>query len=155
MFFWPWGMWDLSSPTRNWTCIPFIGRWSLSHWTTREVPEFSVFEKSLFILLLKGKFDGYNILGCCFFFSFLSTLHIFHHTISRLHCFWWEVCYDSYPYSSVGKSFSFVFSTGLSYKCILYIWNKQSLTLLIYMPSQYSPVIPGSGTRQLGTACMH
>ena len=38
---------------------------------------------------------------------------------------------------------------------LLYIWNKQSLTLLIYMPSQCSPVIPGSGARQLGTACMH
>ena len=31
------GMWDLSSPTRDQTCIPCIGRWSLNHWTTREV----------------------------------------------------------------------------------------------------------------------
>ena len=34
----PWGMWDLSSPTRDWTATPFIGRQSLNHWTTREVP---------------------------------------------------------------------------------------------------------------------
>ena len=33
-----WGMWDLSSPTRDWTATPFIGRQSLNHWTTREVP---------------------------------------------------------------------------------------------------------------------
>ena len=35
--FWPWGTWDLSSPTRNQTCTPCIGRWSLNHWTTRVV----------------------------------------------------------------------------------------------------------------------
>ena len=31
-------MWDLSSPTRDWTRIPCIGRRILYHWTTREVP---------------------------------------------------------------------------------------------------------------------
>ena len=34
----PGGMWDLSFPTRDWTATPFIGRQSLNHWTTREVP---------------------------------------------------------------------------------------------------------------------
>ena len=38
LVFWPWGMWDLSSPTSDWTFIPCIGRWGLNHWTTREVP---------------------------------------------------------------------------------------------------------------------
>ena len=37
-FFWPRGMWDLSSPNRDWTRTPCIGRWSLNHWTAREVP---------------------------------------------------------------------------------------------------------------------
>ena len=37
-FFRPWGMWDPSSPTRGWTHTSYIGRWSLNHWTTREVP---------------------------------------------------------------------------------------------------------------------
>ena len=37
LVFWPLGMWDLSSPARDWTCSPYIGRWSLNHWTTREV----------------------------------------------------------------------------------------------------------------------
>ena len=36
--FWPRGVGDLSSPTRDWTHIPCIRRKSLSHWTTREVP---------------------------------------------------------------------------------------------------------------------
>ena len=30
--------WDLSSSTRDWTYVPCIGRWILSHWTTREIP---------------------------------------------------------------------------------------------------------------------
>ena len=32
-----WGMWDISSPTRDQTHIPCIGRWSPYHWTTSEV----------------------------------------------------------------------------------------------------------------------
>ena len=39
--FWPWGMWDLSSPTRDQTPTPCIGRWSPNHWTTREGPLWS------------------------------------------------------------------------------------------------------------------
>ena len=34
----PRGMWDLSSPTRDRTCVPCIGRHILNHWTTSEVP---------------------------------------------------------------------------------------------------------------------
>ena len=37
-FLWLWGMWDLSYLTRDWTCNPCFGRWSLNRWTTREVP---------------------------------------------------------------------------------------------------------------------
>ena len=33
-----WGMRDLSSPIRDRTCIPCIGRGSLNYWTSREVP---------------------------------------------------------------------------------------------------------------------
>ena len=36
--FWPQGRWDLSSPTRDQTCNPCIGRLNLNHWTAREVP---------------------------------------------------------------------------------------------------------------------
>ena len=38
-FFWPEGMWDLNSLTRDGTCTLRIGRWSLNHWTTRQVPQ--------------------------------------------------------------------------------------------------------------------
>ena len=51
-------MWDLSSPTRDLTCVACIGRRILYHWTTREVPENAVLSnlnklpKPLFLLLL-------------------------------------------------------------------------------------------------------
>ena len=38
-FFWPRGMWDLSSPDQGSNLhTPCIGRWSLNHWTARKVP---------------------------------------------------------------------------------------------------------------------
>ena len=33
------GLWDLSSPTRDWTHAPGIARWILNHWPSREVPD--------------------------------------------------------------------------------------------------------------------
>ena len=36
LVFWPWGMWDLSSLTMDWTWTPCIWRWNLNHWTARE-----------------------------------------------------------------------------------------------------------------------
>ena len=38
LVFWPRGMWDLSSPTRDQTLTPSIGRQSLNHWTTSGSP---------------------------------------------------------------------------------------------------------------------
>ena len=38
LVFCPRGMWDLNSPTRNWTHMSCIGRHNLNHWTAREVP---------------------------------------------------------------------------------------------------------------------
>ena len=43
LVFWPRGMWDLSSLTRDWTCPPCIGRRSLNCWTPKEVPLVSLF----------------------------------------------------------------------------------------------------------------
>ena len=37
-FFGPWNMWGLSSPARERTHTPCIGRRGPDHWTTREVP---------------------------------------------------------------------------------------------------------------------
>ena len=41
--FWPRGMLDLSSPTRDQNHIPHIGRWGLKCWTAREVPLSNLF----------------------------------------------------------------------------------------------------------------
>lgn len=35
---WPWGVWDLSLLTRDWTLTPYIERSSLNHWSTGKVP---------------------------------------------------------------------------------------------------------------------
>ena len=40
LFFWPSGMWDLSSLTSDQTYTPCTGKQSLNCWTTREVPFF-------------------------------------------------------------------------------------------------------------------
>ena len=39
LVFWPPGMWDVISLTRDTTHTPCIGRRSLNHWTAREVPK--------------------------------------------------------------------------------------------------------------------
>ena len=36
--FWTQVMWDFSSLARDWTCTTCTGRWSPTHWPTREVP---------------------------------------------------------------------------------------------------------------------
>ena len=36
--FWQRGMWDLGPPTRDRSCSPYIGRQTLNHQTTKEVP---------------------------------------------------------------------------------------------------------------------
>ena len=41
LVFWPWGMWDLSSQTRDRTLTPCIRRQSLNHWATREIPKYN------------------------------------------------------------------------------------------------------------------
>ena len=38
LFFCSWGMWNLNFLVRNQTHTPCTGRWSLNHWTTRDVP---------------------------------------------------------------------------------------------------------------------
>ena len=37
LVFWPGGIWDLSSPTRDRTHTPCIGKRSLNHWIARDV----------------------------------------------------------------------------------------------------------------------
>ena len=41
-FFWPWGMWDLSSPIRDKTHMPWIRRWNLNQWTILKVSKSAV-----------------------------------------------------------------------------------------------------------------
>ena len=52
LVFWPRGMRDLSSLTRDLTSTLCIGRWSLNHWTAREVPILAFWRPWLYQFLL-------------------------------------------------------------------------------------------------------
>ena len=58
--FWPRGMWDLSSSTRDWTCTPRIRRWSLNHWTAPEVPQVIILIHVLMITVLLLNFKKHK-----------------------------------------------------------------------------------------------
>ena len=55
-----WSIWDLSSPTRDWTRTPWAEMWSVNHWTTREVLNRGGFEaRILFSVTLPiYKYEG-------------------------------------------------------------------------------------------------
>ena len=71
LIFWPWGIWELDSLTRNQTYTPCIGRRSLNYWTAREIPTIGYFESgqenappwyfktSLCIIFLKVLYQDY------------------------------------------------------------------------------------------------
>ena len=63
--FWPWSMWDPSSPTRDWNCTPCIGRQNLNHWTAREVPVIIYIGTFvlLFIIIIHGTVSYSQIIG--------------------------------------------------------------------------------------------
>ena len=51
-----WGMWDISTPTREGTQHPCIGRWSPNHWTAREVPRPVFITKNLCFIQSEHKY---------------------------------------------------------------------------------------------------
>ena len=56
-------MWDLSSPTRDGTHVPCIGRRILSHWTTREVSSAVFFLFILQVTVVAYVVYSYKIFG--------------------------------------------------------------------------------------------
>ena len=71
-FFGPWDMWDLRSPSKDWTHSLCLERRSLSHCTTREVPQLFIKAFSSWLWQrLKGEecFSGllrcYSVLTAC------------------------------------------------------------------------------------------
>ena len=65
----PCSMWDLSSLTRDQTCVLCIGRWILNHWTTREVPLFT-----LLIVTFNTQVLNFDLVQLIYFFFCLPVL---------------------------------------------------------------------------------
>jgi len=77
----PCGMWELSSPTRDWTHIPCIARQILNHWATREVSNsfsFWLFGWLFNTPSILNDSVRWNVPGCRFFL--FSTLNISRHS---------------------------------------------------------------------------
>ena len=81
-------MWDLSSPTRDQTCIPWIERLSLNHWTAKKVPAFSFWNGVLGISRFQGRWNFYFPFLCLSFFFFVCARCSLRHAGSfKLICF--------------------------------------------------------------------
>ena len=82
LVFWPQGMWNLSSPTRDQTHIACFGRRSLSHWTTRWVRLF--FFSLIYLIFLRPRF-------------FLTLIVLVVHSDGLIHPSPWWVTVSPWP----------------------------------------------------------
>ena len=87
LVFWLRGVWDLSSLTRDRTHTPCIGRQSLSHWTSREVPWYSILKfKIIMANIGKQEDEAFTTKNkrtklqyqCIFLFFFEGYIILFH-----------------------------------------------------------------------------
>ena len=83
-------MWDLSSLTRDQTCTPCIGRWSLNHWAPRKVPYFPLLNPgTLFPTWLPDSFfQNANWVSYLFLLSLLMKAQLSWKTTSKLLNIW-------------------------------------------------------------------
>ena len=64
--------WDLSSPTRDLTCVLCIARWILSNWTTREIPHL-IYLGGLFLSTCRGLLIS-SVVSHCMDITILNSL---------------------------------------------------------------------------------
>ena len=80
LVFWPRSMRDLSSLTRDRTRTPCVGRWSLNHWTAREVT---------YLFIFKLKYSWFTML--CYFQVYSKVIqlyiHVYIHTYIDIYIF--------------------------------------------------------------------
>ena len=112
LLFWPWGMWDLSSQTRDQTHTPCIGRRSLNHWTARKVPKSGILNLNL-ILSQKQHYD--SKLGQRFTEITISTLTSFVRVATSC-CFLPPppVWFTGHPKLRISKAKLLIFHANLS-----------------------------------------
>ena len=101
LVFWPQGMWDPSSVTRDGTHTPLHWRRSLNHWTTKEVPSLT-----FFLFLVSDNSHRLSVI-----FWFIWDRQVFSpEEKGRLYCLWvgslTQACLpfliNSIPFDSLG-----------------------------------------------------
>ena len=120
-------MWDLSSPTRDWTYTTSIGRWSLNHWTSKEIPQ------PLLLSLLHSVWSpsgiglsslSYNLVCPTEISLMMEMLHIgiSYYTLQILHFLQIEGLWQSYVKQVCWHHFSNIFSLHSSVKFWQFPW---------------------------------
>ena len=109
--FWPWGMWSLTSLTRDWTYTSCVGGWSLNQWTIREIPDVSSI-MSVFFIVLNHVQPCVNILWSFPELSLNKTVFQQGVSLELLQFFfsWWQNISKSLPCFSVSFSFPSFFN---------------------------------------------
>lgn len=63
-FFGHQGLWHLSSPARDRTCTPYIGRWILNHWTTRKSQYVTYVLLKKYLILKSKSYENQQNVEC-------------------------------------------------------------------------------------------
>ena len=78
-------MWDLSSPSRDQTHVPCIGRWSLTHWTTRKGPMYFLNNWRKYLKICqKSLNEGYKSNWLTVTYASLHSSYSFGYLFSRI-----------------------------------------------------------------------
>ena len=111
LIFWPWGMWSLTSLTRDWTYTSCVGGRSLNQWTIREIPAVSSII-SVFFIVLNHVQPCVNILWSFPELSLNKTVFQQGVSLELLQFFfsWWQSISKSLPCFSVSFSFPSFFN---------------------------------------------
>ena len=96
----------VSSWTRDWTCVPCIGREILNHWTTREFQSWACFDQpwvpTLSASLKPGL--GWGGRGCLIYFQLLQAVPGRLHAFSLSHIHSLLMCKERVNVTGVGEA---------------------------------------------------
>ena len=122
-----WGMWDPSSPTRDWTPIPSVATWTVNHWATWEVPHGQILNWSAKEKGMKRKLPSFYM-----FHLFGQNISISSSSSDAKHCSKFRIsscCANVFIGSQMGLSGDTV-STALPVIWLVKPWKIHNLLIL-------------------------